>query len=94
MLTVKLFRKIFAAFVAIFISLGWLTGPSTSEPIKFSNSDKVKLSFALVSDTHVLGESVTEFRFENLFKDLSNSGENFNAVVIAGDLVELGLGCE
>ena len=94
MLTVKLFRKIFAAFVAIFISLGWLTGPSTSEPIKFSNSDKVKLSFALVSDTHVLGESVTEFRFESLFKDLSNSGERFNAVVIAGDLTELGVDCE
>lgn len=94
MLTVKLFRKIFAVFVAIFISLGWMTGPSTDEPIRFSNSDKVNLSFALVSDTHLLGESVTEFRFESLFKDLSNSEESFNAVVIAGDLVELGLGCE
>lgn len=94
MLTVKLFRKIFAAFVAIFISLGWLAGPATDSPIKFTDSEKVNLAFAAVSDTHVLGESVTSFRFESLFKDLSNSGEKFDAVVIPGDLTELGLGCE
>lgn len=94
MLTVKLFRKIFAAFVAIFISLGWLTGPSTENTIKFKDSANVNLSFAAVSDIHVLGESVTEFRFENLFKDLSNSEEKFDAVVMAGDLTEMGFDCE
>lgn len=94
MLTVKMFRKIFAVFTALFISLGWLTGPSTENPIQFKDSENVRLSFAAVSDVHVLGESITEFRFENLFKDLSNSKEKFDAVVIAGDLTEMGFNCE
>lgn len=94
MLTVKMFRKIFAVFAALFISLGWLTGPSTENPIQFKDSENVRLSFAAVSDVHVLGESITEFRFENLFKDLSNSKEKFDAVVMAGDLTEMGFNCE
>ena len=94
MLTVKIFRKIFAVFAALFISLGWLTGPSTENPIQFKDSENVRLSFAAVSDVHVLGESITEFRFENLFKDLSNSKEKFDAVVMAGDLTEMGFNCE
>ena len=89
-----MFRKIFAVFAALFISLGWLTGPSTENPIQFKDSENVRLSFAAVSDVHVLGESITEFRFENLFKDLSNSKEKFDAVVIAGDLTEMGFNCE
>ncbi len=89
-----MFRKIFAVFTALFISLGWLTGPSTENPIQFKDSENVRLSFAAVSDVHVLGESITEFRFENLFKDLSNSKEKFDAVVIAGDLTEMGFNCE
>ena len=63
MLTVKIFRKIFAVFAALFISLGWLTGPSTENPIQFKDSENVRLSCAAVSDVHVLGASITEFRF-------------------------------
>lgn len=91
MLTVKLFRKIFALFTALFISLGWLGYPSTESPITFADKENVKLSFVAVSDVHVMDESITEFNFENLFKDLGNSEEKFDAMVIAGDLTELGL---
>ncbi len=94
MLTVKMFKKIFAAFVAIFISLGWMVGPSTENPITFKDSDDVKLSFVTVSDIHVMGESYTKFYFESLFKDLSNTDEKFDAVVMAGDLTEMGFNCE
>ena len=91
MLTVKLFRKIFALFTALFISLGWLAYPATDSPITFTDKENVKLSFVAVSDVHVMDESITEFNFENLFKDLGNSQERFDAMVIAGDLTELGL---
>lgn len=91
MLTVKLFRKIFALFTALFISLGWLAYPATDSPITFTDKENVKLSFVAVSDVHVMDESITEFNFENLFKDLGNSQEKFDAMVIAGDLTELGL---
>lgn len=91
MLTVKLFRKIFALFVALFVSLGWMAYPSTESPIAFTDKENVKLSFVAVSDVHVMDESITEFNFENLFRDLENSEEKFDAMVIAGDLTELGL---
>lgn len=91
MLTVKLFRKIFALFTALFISLGWLAYPATDSPITFTDKENVKLSFVAVSDVHVMDESITEFNFENLFKDLGNSQEKFDAMVVAGDLTELGL---
>lgn len=94
MLTVKIFQKIFSVFLAIFISLGWAAGPSTEDPIEFKNSDDVKLSFVTVSDIHVMGDAFTKFRFESLFKDLSNSDETFNAIVMAGDLTEMGFNCE
>lgn len=91
MLTVKLFRKIFALFTALFISLGWLAYPATDSPITFTDKENLKLSFVAVSDVHVMDESITEFNFENLFKDVGNSSEKFDAIVIAGDLTELGL---
>lgn len=91
MLTVKLFRKIFALFTALFISLGWLAYPATDSPITFTDKENLKLSFVAVSDVHVMDESITEFNFENLFKDVGNSQEKFDALVVAGDLTELGL---
>lgn len=91
MLTVKLFRKIFALFTALFISLGWLAYPATDSPITFTDKENLKLSFVAVSDVHVMDESITEFNFENLFKDVGNSPEKFDALVVAGDLTELGL---
>lgn len=94
MLTLKLFQKIFAVFVSIFISLGWLTPPATDQPIEFKDSENVNLSFVAVSDIHVLGESLTNYRFENFFRDIANSEEKFDAAVFAGDLTELGLRCE
>lgn len=94
MLTVKLFKRIFSTFLAIFISLGWIVGPSTEEPITFKDSENVNLSFVTVSDIHVMGDAFTKYRFESLFKDLSNSEETFNAIVMAGDLTEMGFNCE
>ena len=94
MLTVKTFKKIFAMFVAIFISLGWMVGPSAETPITYTDSDNVNLSFVTVSDIHVMGEAYTKFYFESLFKDLANSKENLDAVVMAGDLTEMGFNCE
>ncbi len=94
MLTVKFFKKLFTVLVTVFVSLGWMTGPSAEDPIKFKDSDNVKLSFVTVSDIHVMGDAFTKYNFESLFKDLDNSEETFNAVVFAGDLTEMGFNCE
>ena len=91
MLTVKLFRKISALVVALFISLGWLAYPASDSPVIPSDKENLQLSFVAVSDVHVMDTGVSEFNFENIFRDIENYEGKIDAAVFAGDLTELGL---
>lgn len=63
---------------------------SEDDPIKFENSEGVKLSFAAIADTHLIDNDIATENLANVFEDIENSPEAFDALLMAGDLAEYG----
>ena len=59
---------------------------SKDEPIKFKDSENVKLSFATIADTHLIDNEIAEKNLANVFEDIGNSKEKFEYCAIGGDL--------
>lgn len=88
--------RIVSSLMTIVLSIGLLfglvTGPATDEPLTFQDSESCNLSFVLLADTHVNTTAFSGYYFECAFRDIANSGEDFDALVIAGDIAEFGDG--
>ncbi len=63
---------------------------SKDEPIEFKDRENVKLSFAAIADTHLIDNEIAEKNLANVFEDIGNSKENFDAFLMAGDIAEYG----
>ncbi|MGN1418547.1 MAG: metallophosphoesterase family protein [Acutalibacteraceae bacterium] len=87
-------KGMLAAILSFALTFGLITTQSTSDPIKFKDSDSVLLSFAAISDTHTRDDAFQGYYLSRFFDDLENSDENFDAVVIAGDLTDNGFNSE
>lgn len=67
---------------------------SKDEPLLFEDRENVKLAFVALADTHIVNN---EFAFKNLnnaFEDIKNSGEKFDALLLAGDIADYGFKSE
>ena len=62
----------------------------TDNPITFEDSANVKLSMAIIADTHLPNRESAEINLSNTFTDLSNSPEKFDAFLLAGDIADYG----
>ena len=60
------------------------------EPIVFEDSDNVRLSMAIIADTHLPNRESAEKNLTNTFTDLANSKETFDAFLFAGDIADYG----
>lgn len=69
---------------------GVVKGPATDDPIAFQDSGNVEMSFVLWADTHTRDTAINPYYLECGLKDIANSDEEFDALVIAGDLSEMG----
>lgn len=94
MLTATVAKKLFALLLSLFLTLGVIAGPSTADPIVLKDEENAQLAFAAISDIHINADSFRAYRLSNVFTDVKNSGVDMDALVIAGDLVDNGLGCE
>lgn len=63
---------------------------SKDEPITFEDSENVKLSMAIIADTHLPNRESAEKNLENTFKDMDNSKKKFDAFLLAGDIADYG----
>lgn len=63
---------------------------SKDTPIVFEDSDNVKLSMAIIADTHLPNRESAELNLANSFEDLANSKETFDAYMLAGDIADYG----
>ena len=63
---------------------------SKDEPITFKDSENVRLSFATIADTHLIDNEIAEKNLANVFEDIANSKEKFDAFLMAGDIAEYG----
>lgn len=59
-------------------------------PIIFEDKEKLRLSMAIIADTHLPNRESAEKNLLNIFVDLENSGENFDAFLMAGDIADYG----
>ncbi len=64
------------------------------DPVKFSDSENVKLAFAVIADTHLPNRESAEKNLENVFTDLLFSDEKTDAVLLAGDIADYGFKSE
>ena len=62
----------------------------TDNPIVFEDSANVKLSMAIIADTHLPNRESAEINLANTFTDLANSPESFDAFLLAGDIADYG----
>ena len=62
----------------------------TDNPITFEDSGNVRLSMAIIADTHLPNRESAEINLGNTFKDLANSPEKFDAFMLAGDIADYG----
>ncbi|MBE6746545.1 MAG: hypothetical protein E7558_03745 [Ruminococcaceae bacterium] len=67
---------------------------SKENPIIFEDSKNVKMSMAIIADTHLPDRPAAELNLANCFEDLANSEEKFDAWLIAGDVADYGLAKE
>ena len=63
---------------------------SKDEPITFKDSENVRVSFATIADTHLVDNEIAEKNLANVFEDIGNSKEKFDAFLMAGDIAEYG----
>ena len=76
--------------VSVFVAFGVITGPATDEPITLKDTENVNLSVVAFADTHIRPTGISPFKFECGLEDIENSGIDFDAFIIAGDISELG----
>ena len=62
----------------------------TDNPIVFEDSANVKLSMAIIADTHLPNRESAEANLANAFEDIANSPEKFDAFLMAGDVADYG----
>ena len=62
---------------------------SKENPVRFEDTDNLKLSFACMADTHLPNRESAEKNLGNFFEDLAN-GDKFDAALMAGDIADYG----
>lgn len=87
---ISIINTVVMIFITVFGNFGILKGPSEATPITFQDEDSVQMSFIALADTQALPLGYHQYLLENAFTDIENSGLDFDGLVIAGDISELG----
>lgn len=76
--------------LSVLMAFGVITGPATDDPITLRDEENVNMTAVLWADTHIRPTGISPFNLECGLEDIENSGIDFDALVIAGDISELG----
>ncbi len=76
--------------LSVLMAFGVITGPATDDPIVLKDEENVNLAVVAFADTHIRPTGISPYNFECALEDIGNSGVDFDAFLIAGDLSELG----
>ncbi len=86
----KIVNTFMSIILTVGLGFGLISGPATDDPITFQDSENVEMSFVLWADTHTRTTAINPYYLECGFEDIENSGMDFDAFVIAGDITEFG----
>lgn len=76
--------------LSVLMAFGVITGPATDDPIVLKDEENVNLAVVAFADTHIRPTGISPYNFECALEDIENSGVDFDAFLVAGDLSELG----
>lgn len=76
--------------LSVLMAFGVITGPATDDPIVLKDEENVNLAVVAFADTHIRPTGISPYNFECALDDIENSGVDFDAFLVAGDLSELG----
>lgn len=85
-----IFNTLMQLVVSVCVGFGAVPGVATDEPITLKDADNVNMSFVALADTHIRPTGFSPYWLDCGFEDMKNSGIDFDALVIAGDISELG----
>ena len=88
MIIAPAFFSVINSFLFVIYSL-FTPAPSTATPITFNDAKNVNMAFVTYADPQVLPFGYHQVYLEKGFEDIENSGLDFDAFVVAGDLTEL-----
>ena len=88
----QILQQVFSIALAIGVTFGLITGPSKEDTAKFQDSASCEMAFVALADTHVRDTGINPYYIENGFEDMAAAQGEFDALVIAGDISELGDG--
>lgn len=63
---------------------------SKENPVRFEDTENLRLSFACMADTHLPNRESAEKNLGNFFEDLAQSEVPFDAALMAGDIADYG----
>lgn len=87
---VEIFKMLMELVLSMCLGFGLITGPATNDPAALQNSEECRMSFVALADTHVRDTQINNFYLECGLQDMANAKDEFDALVIAGDLSEFG----
>ena len=67
---------------------------SEKNPVIYQDRDKLRLSFAMIADTHLPNRDSASANLNNFFLDAEKSGAEYDAMLMAGDIADWGFNSE
>ena len=67
---------------------------SENNPVIYQDRDKLRLSFAMIADTHLPNRESASLNLNNLFIDAEKSKADYDALLMAGDIPDYGFRSE
>ncbi len=67
---------------------------SEKNPVIYQDRDNLRLSFAMIADTHLPNRESASLNLNNFFLDAEKSGANYDAMLMAGDIADWGFNSE
>ena len=67
---------------------------SEKNPVIYQDRDKLRLSFAMIADTHLPNRDSASANLNNFFLDAEKSGAEYDAMLMAGDIAAWGFNSE
>ena len=67
---------------------------SEKNPVIYQDRDNLRLSFAMIADTHLPNRESASLNLNNFFLDAERSGADYDAMLMAGDIADWGFNSE
>lgn len=87
---IDIIKQVISIVFTICLGTGIVTGPATDDVITFQDKENCQLAFVALADTQLWPTDFHSYALECGLKDMSRADGEFDALLIAGDITEMG----